>query len=113
MAVTVTYLNVGTGGAVPTFAQALNVNTVVATVAFGTDADAAAVISHNFSLPAADISAGWPTVMLIPLAAGFGAQLVFVASLDPNYVGLTRGNTSNGGTHSIRVVVARPNTYVR
>lgn len=114
-AVTVTYKNVGSGTTPPTAIQATRVNSVVATIAASADADAAAVITHNLNLSAADIAAGWPTVLFEPLSVQFQTSNWSVASHDPNYLGLVKNNAAGGGAAAaqLKVTVARPHTIVR
>ena len=83
MAITVTYLY-PIAGSTPTVAQMQNFNMVVATVASSAAGDNSAVITHDLNLPASDISAGFPRVVINAQAddttAGF-----YVVSQNPNY----------------------------
>jgi len=114
-AVTVTYRNVGSGTTPPTAIAARRVNSVVATIAASADADAAAIVTHNMNLSAADLAAGWPTVLFEPLSTQFQTSRWFAVSHDPNYVGLVKGNAAGGGAagEQLKVTVARPHTIVR
>jgi hypothetical protein len=115
MAITINYLYPVTGTTPPTFLQSLNVTAVTATI-FATSApDTAAVITHNFALPAADISAGWPNVLVEPIDSLAASSDWWIQSLDPNYVGLAR-LTSTAGQDTvpqIKVKVSRPSTLTR
>lgn len=115
MAVTVTYLNVGSGTTPPTVGAAMHVNSVVATIIATADGDVAAVITHNLQLSAADIAAGWPTVLFEKMSSFAQTSDWYIASLDPNWVGLAKHNAAGGGNAAVqlRVVVARPHTIVR
>lgn len=111
MAVTTTYLYPQT--AAPTGAQ-MNVNrknTLVATVLAGAAADTSAIITHAFNLTAAEITQGFPTVVL---TAQDGNQITspwYLASQNPNYTILQKGTVAAGG--QVIATISRPHTIVR
>ena len=115
MAIVINYLYPTPGTTPPTPSVAQNVNTVVATVYPTSGPDTAAVITHNFALPAADISAGWPNVGFEPIDSLAGLNGWWIRSLDPNWVGLARLTSAQGEdtVPQIKVKVARPHTIVR
>jgi hypothetical protein len=98
MAGVVTYLNIngGTPTTPPTQAQAALINSVIATVAPNTNTPANTAVTHNLNFPAADISAGYPSVGIEALDNLAGTSGWFLQSLDPNFVGLAQVNTSGG-----------------
>jgi hypothetical protein len=100
--------------AAPTFAQALAANTVVATLQPADTADTGQ-ITHAFNLSSADMAAGWPTITVEPLLSSAALSNWSIASLDPNYVGFLKNNSTAGTASSaqIRVKISRPNTLVR
>lgn len=115
MAIVINYLYPVTGTTPPTFLQSLNVNTVAATIYPTSSPDTAAIVTHNFGLPAADISAGWPSIEIDPIDSLAASSDWWIQSLDPNYVGLAR-LTSTAGQDTvpqIKVRVSRPSTLVR
>jgi hypothetical protein len=88
---------------------------VIATVFPTSSPDTAAVITHDFQMPAADISAGWPQVIIEPIDSLALASDWWVQSVDPNYLGLAR-LTSLAGQDTvpqIKVFVSRPWTGSR
>jgi hypothetical protein len=114
MAVTVAYLY-PSAGAVPTAAIAAAVTTVIATILPTSSTDASATITHNWGLPASDITSGFPLVSFQPLDNIGAAQgLWFVVSQNPNYTVLGK-NTSQGtdSVAQVQVNITRPHTYVR
>lgn len=117
MAGVVTYLNIngGTPTTPPTQAQAAFVNSVIATIAPNTNTPANTVVTHNMQLPAADITAGYPSVGIEALDTLAGTSGWYLQSLDPNFVGLAQVNTSQGvdTAAQIKVRIQRPNTLVR
>jgi hypothetical protein len=115
MAITITYLYPVNGTTPPTFLQSLDVNVVTALINSTSAPDTAAIVTTNFALPAADISAGWPDIYFEDLDTTFALNAWWIQSIDPNWVGLAR-LTSSAGTDtvpSIRVKVSRPSTLVR
>lgn len=99
----------------PTPTQAMNVNTVVATVSPTSGPDAQVAITHNFQLPNSDISSGWPTCHVAPLDSLGLLSGWFQQSFDPNYVGLARltSNQSEDTVPQIKVTILRPHTITR
>jgi hypothetical protein len=94
MAVTVTYLY-PVAGAVPTQAQMLNFNMVVASVASSAAGDNSAAITHDFNLPTSDISSGFPRVVLNKQGADTTAGADwYIASQNPNYTILGAGTVA-------------------
>ena len=111
----VNYLYPVTGSTPPTVGQAANVNSVVATVYPSSGPDAQVAITHNWGLPASDISAGWPICDLEGLDSLAGQSGWIRQSFDPNYVGLAR-LTSNQGEDTvpqIKVIISKPHTIFR
>ena len=119
MAININYLYAGAsftpGTTPPTYAQSLLCNVVTATVYASSGPDTAAVITHNFALPAADISAGFPDVYFEALDTLAGLSGWWIQSIDPNWVGLGRltSSQSQDTIPSIKVKVSRPTTLVR
>ena len=118
MAIVINYLypaSVAGGTTPPTFAQSLLCNTVTATIYATSGPDTAAVITHNFGLPAADISAGWPTVGIEAIDTLGQASGWWLQSIDPNWVGLGRltSTATEDTVPSIKVKVRRPITMDR
>lgn len=115
MAVTITYKNIGSGSTPPTQIEAQHVNSVVATITATADADAAAVITHDLNLSAADIASGWPSVLFEKISAMAQTSDWFIASYDPNYIGLVKRNAAGGGNANpqLKVTISRPHTIVR
>jgi hypothetical protein len=81
-------------------------NMVVATVVATAAGDTSAAITHNFNLPASDISAGFPRVT--PIAQSSEINSVYELSENPNYtiLGLP-------GVVSVKVWIDRPHSIVR
>ena len=103
---TVTYQNPVTGVTAPTAAQALNSNTITATVAFG-DADTTATVTHNLNLSAAQLALGFPIVSFNFSTAG---TLAVNYSVTPaaNTVVIAKASTAAGSGSTLQVSVARP-----
>ena len=97
----------------PTAAQQAAVphSTVVATVVAGAASDTSAVITHNFNLSAAEITQGFPTVILQPQDSNEITSPWFEASENPNYTVLQKNTTAAGGTE--KVTIMRPPTNTR
>lgn len=100
--------------AAPTFAQALACNTVVATLQPANTADTGQ-ITHAFSLTTTELAQGWPNITIEPLTASASLSNWSIASLDANYVGFLKNNSTSGtdSAAQIRVKIARPHTLVR
>src|SRR5271170_7099334 len=115
MAVTVNYLYPVAGATAPTAAQASVVATVIATILPTSSTDASATITHNWGLPAADITSGFPLVSFQPSdLIGANASNFFVISQNPNYTVV--GKNASAGTDSVaqvQVNITRPHSYVR
>lgn len=110
-AVTITFLYPYTTA--PTAAQQAAVphSTVVATVSASAAADTSAVITHNFNLSAAEITQGFPTVILAPQDGNEITSAWFELSENPNYTVLGKGTVAAGGTQ--KVTIMRPATNIR
>lgn len=116
MAVTINYLNVGSGSTPPTAAQAYGVNTLNVTLSPSASTDVSQTITHNFNLPASDISAGWPEVTINGLDTLAGASAWYVVTQNPNFTAMGRLGTTAGvdaGAAQILVSISKPNTLVR
>lgn len=100
--------------AAPTFAQSLAANTVVATLQPANTADTGQ-ITHAFNLTTAELTQGWPTITIEALTASASLSNWSIASLDPNYIGFLKNNSTSGvdSTPQIRVKISRPHTLVR
>jgi hypothetical protein len=109
-AVTITYLYPGTVVPPPT-PFPLPQNMVIATVAASAAADTSAVITHLFNLSNAEITQGFPTVVIMPQADPEVTSGWFEASENPNYSVLQK-NTTAAGVLS-KVSITRPHTIVR
>jgi hypothetical protein len=107
MAVTITYLYPSTS--VP--ATYTPGNMVVATVVATAALDTSAVITHQFNLSAADISSGFPMVVLTPQDGNEITSAWYEASENPNYTILQKNTTAIGGTEKVNI--SRPNTLTR
>lgn len=112
MAVTVTYEFPVAGTVAPTAAQSFRRNTVIANIIKTADADASAVITHNFNLSAAELAAGGPEVVLTPINALFFTTIPFVdiAAADANTVTITLGTAVGSGNAAAQILafVKRP-----
>lgn len=95
-------------GSAPTAAQALLVNMVIATVQGGAAGDTSAVITHNFGLPASDISFGLPEVEVLQQANEL-TQGIWELSENPNYTVLGLA----GVVGPVKVFIKRPHSIVR
>jgi hypothetical protein len=115
MSITINYLWPVFGSTPPTVAQAANVSIVTATIFASSAQDTAAVITHNFGMPASDISAGWPIVEREGIDSLAGANGWWTQSIDPNWVGIARLTSAQGDdtVPSIKVRVWRPHTIIR
>jgi hypothetical protein len=120
MAVTVTYLAppaVAGGTIAPTAAQSFRYNSVIADIIKSADGDAAAVVTHNWGLSAAQLAAGGPWIMLIPLLPEFYITEPYVAAADitTNAVTITLGTGTGSGaaTAQIRVVLIKPPSIIK
>lgn len=117
MAMVVNYLNVGgPGNVAPTLAQALNVNTVNVSLSPAASGDNSQVITHNFGLPASDITAGWPETVINGLDTLATLSLWYILSQNPNFSIVARGaNTAGIDTANAQVLVSisRPHSIVR
>lgn len=122
MSVTISYLyptNLGPlagGNVAPTQLQmgsaisGAKFNTVVATVVATAAADTSAVITHNFQLTNAEISQGWPRVILVSQGDETTAAW-YEASENPNYTVLVKNTLGVGAT--IKAQISRPITADR
>ncbi len=117
MAMTLNYLSAGTGSTPPTAALAYAVNTVNVTLSPAASTDNSQAITHNFNLPAADISSGWPEIVINGLDTLASASAWFVLSQNPNFSVIGRGaNTlglESGANAQVLVSISKPNTLVR
>lgn len=114
MTVTLNYLYPVAGATPPTAAQAAVVSTVIATVLPTSSTDATQIVTHNFNLPASDITAGFPTVSFQALDLIGAINNWFVISQNPNYTVL--GKNASAGTDSVaqvQVNITRPHSMVR
>lgn len=106
MATTVTYAYPVSGTTAPTAAQSANCNMVTATV-FAADADTTAVISHNFSLSAAQLASLWPVVTIATAGGGTPSPLYSMARA-ANSITLTKQSTAAGSGGTVEVTIQRP-----
>jgi hypothetical protein len=119
MAITLTYLwptnngPLGGGNVAPTVAQMIltEYSTVVATVSASAAGDTSAIITHDFGLPASDISAGFPQLTLVPQDASEITSSWFELSENPNFTILGKGTVAAGG--AVKVFIQRPHSIVR
>lgn len=107
MAFTNTYLNAAFAGTVaPTVLQALNTNRVSADVIASADADTADTITHSFALSAAQLSAGDPIVILVPiLQAPAALSLWAVTSHLTSTIVATKATTASSGNAAAQLRV--------
>ncbi len=113
MAVTITYLWEGQGVATtnpPTQAQAFKISTVVATIVAGAAGDTSAVVTHDFNLPASDMSAGFPESNMVPQGDETTSPW-WEASTNPNYTVYQKNTLGVGPTY--KIFIHRPHTLVR
>ena len=98
MAVTVSYK--APYASAPTALQQHNSprNTIIATVAAGLAADAQAIVTHNFGLTNAQITSGYPVVILTPQDGNEITSPWYETSQHANYTVLGKGTTAAGGT---------------
>jgi hypothetical protein len=118
MAITLNYLNVGSGSTPPTAAQAYAVNSINVTLSPANSADISQAITHNFGLATADISAGWPAYELNPLDTLAIASGWYFQSQNPNFMVMGRYATTAGletvaGNPQVLLTIQRPNTLIR
>ena len=115
MAVTVTYEWPVAGGTAPTALQAND--KVVASVAATADGDILADIDHNMGISAADLTAGFPEVlveMLLP-EGWVSTPHTLAAGKLTNSLAVTMSNAGGSGTagDQFRVTISRPHTIGR
>ena len=105
-AVTINYLY-PFAGATPTIGQMQNFNMVIATIQSSAAGDTSAVVTHDFVLPASDISSGFPVITILEQTAEVTTP--YELSENPNFTvfGLP------GIVGPVKVFIARPNTLVR
>lgn len=114
MAVGVTYLRPATGATAPTQKQVQRQSTVVAVLAGTALNDTQVFVSHDFNLPASDISQGFPTVDFEPLDPSAYTAQWFEASQAPNFTMLGKTvSVGNLAGNQLKVTITRPNTLVR
>jgi hypothetical protein len=84
------------------------------------DGDVAAAVVHNMTIPAEDLSRGFPWVVLEPLFALNGTEAALaswiVAAKDANSVTLAKTNAGGSGTKAgptVRVHILHPHTIGR
>lgn len=106
MASSVNYAYPVSGTVAPTAAQAANVNMVTASVVMA-DADTTAVINHNMSLSATQLTNLWPTVSVVQNAGGTPSPLLTVTRA-ANSVTLTKQSTAAGSGGTVEVTIQRP-----
>jgi predicted O-methyltransferase YrrM len=108
---TTVYLN---PTAAPTNVTGQNQNTVVVTAFPATTGDTVQ-ITTAFGLSTTELAAGWPTITIEALDLNAAGANWSIASLDANYVGLIKNNTtaSSSTTAQIRVKVQRPHSITR
>ena len=93
MAITLQYTYPAIAATAPSLATMQNFNMVVCTVASSASADNSAVITHDLNLPASDISAGFPRVV-INAQADDTTSGWYIVSQNPNYT-ILGANTLN------------------
>jgi hypothetical protein len=105
MAVTTNYLYPVTGS-IPPFPNPYN--TVVVTIQGGAASDTSAQVSHNFNLPASDISFGFPELDFVQQVNEV-TQGIWELSENPNFTifGLA------GVVGPVKVFIHRPHSIVR
>jgi hypothetical protein len=108
---TVTYQNPVAGVTAPTAAQALNSNTITASVNFA-DADTTATITHNFGLSTAQLALGFPIVSMVQTTSGTLA-VNYSVTLAANTVVIAKASTATGSGSVFNVAVARPFSAVQ
>lgn len=96
------------------------INTVVATVTSTSAADTGIALTHNMQAPNSDITNGFPTVLIEPQTVLGLTQWWVVASQNPNFTWLTKGNNVAGaqdastlGIAGVTVTIRRPITLDR
>jgi hypothetical protein len=96
----------------PTTGQMINTpyNTVIATVVASAAADTSAVITHDFGLPASDITQGFPQLTIVPQGDETTSPW-YEASENPNYTVLQKNTLGAGPT--VKVFVQRPHSIAR
>jgi len=112
MAATVTYNYPTAAGSTvaPTTLQAV-VSRVNAQVVLA-DADTTAVVTHNFLLSTAELNAGQPDVIIVPLGAGTNPSTMTVALTNSVAITFTKG-TAAGSAQTIAVTILRPHSIMR
>lgn len=115
MAVTITFEHPVTGVTPPTALQAND--KVVANVIAALDADVLATITHNMAVSAADLTAGFPEVLIEQmLPEGWvSTPHVLTGGKGTNAVAVTMSNAGGSGaaTAQFRVTISRPHTIGR
>jgi hypothetical protein len=106
MAITINYLYPVAGTTPPTPIQVANM--VIATVQGSAASDTSAAITHDFGLPASDISSGFPEVEILQQANEL-TQGIWELSENPNFTVLG----VSGIVGPVKVFIKRPHTIVR
>ncbi len=104
---TVTYLDPSTAGAAPTAAQAANVQSVAAQVAWTGSDTATATITHNFNISNAALAKLRPWVTIY-MSAGGTAYPGLAWALGANALTITKANAITGSDGTYNVIIQRP-----
>jgi hypothetical protein len=109
LGITVTYLDPTTGGAAPTRAQAANVQSVAAQVAWTGTESGAATITHNFNISSAALAVLRPWVSIY-MSAGGTAYPALTWALTANTLVVTKpaANAITGSDCTFNVIIQRP-----
>jgi hypothetical protein len=113
MAVTLDYTFPDAGGATePTQARMAGRSLVQGTIIKSADGDNTVTITHNMQLTAAQLTQGFPEVVLEPLLANYYITNPFVASKTADTVVLTLGTGGGSGNAGaqIRFRIRRPHS---
>ena len=107
--ITVTYLDPTTGGAAPTRAQAANVQSVAAQVAWTGTESGAATITHNFNISTTALAVLRPWVHIY-MSAGGTAYPALTWALGANALTVTKpsANAITGSDCTFNVIIQRP-----
>jgi hypothetical protein len=107
--ITVTYLDPTTGGAAPTRAQAANVQSVAAQVAWTGTESGAATITHNFNISTTALAVLRPWVSIY-MSAGGTAYPALTWALGANALTVTKpsANAITGSDCTFNVIIQRP-----
>jgi hypothetical protein len=70
--------------------------------------DTTITITHNMAISAADLTSGFPEVVLTPLAVAFNTSAPFVSSRTANTVVVTVTDPVSEADDAFRIIIRRP-----